>query len=272
MKLKILFFLLGGIFFFSCQKMERPDLGDYPKDPPPPPYSILKSYWTFDGNARDTGQYRLQTTVKNVTYVDGVKGQAAKIGEGGYIVAPAVDDSLKTPGSLTVAFWMNAADVVQGGAQGLFALGNAKQFWGNFEMFLENLNEADTGLIKLHMYNSGAPDQKGEQWVEKKIPKLLKKWSHVAVTYNAATSTLKMYADGAVVDERQLSGGQYGPLIWKDFTGLALGTFAFQTDPNLSNHGPETWAKSFNGLLDNVRIYNVAISDAEVKKLFDGKE
>ena len=49
---------LGG-----CQKMDRPELGDYLEDPPTPPYSILKSFWEFENNTQDTGQYRLPGVV-----------------------------------------------------------------------------------------------------------------------------------------------------------------------------------------------------------------
>jgi hypothetical protein len=53
---------------------------------------------------------------------------------------------------------------------------------------------------------------------------------------------------------------------------MVLGTFQFQTDPTLTNHGPETWAKSFNGALDQFRLYNRALSAAEVTELFNSKQ
>lgn len=269
----ILFIPLMGLLAVSCQKMDRPKLpADYPQDPPPPPYSILKDYWTFDGHARDTGQYRAVTSVKNVTYVQGVQGQAAQIGDGGYILIPDIDDSLQTPGSLTIAFWMKGVGPVQGGAQGLFAIGNKNQFWGNVEIFLENLNNGDEAYIKTHLLNGGAANGVGEQWNEIKVPGFLNKWSHLAITYNAATSKFTIYANGANVYEKVLDNGNYGPLKFKDFSGLVIGTFAFMTTPSMANHGAETWAKSFNGALDNFRIYNVALSESQVKDLYDNKK
>lgn len=261
------------IAFSACQKLERPQLKELILDPPPPPYSILKDYWAFDGNSRDTGQYRSVTVEKNITYVPGVAGQAAQIGDGGYLAVKTVADSLKTPGSLTVAFWMNGVGPVQGGAQGLFAIANSEEFWGNVEFFLENLNNGSEAFLKVHMFNSGAPDGKGEQWNEVKIANGLNKWTHIAVTYDASNSQLTIYADGqpTAIANKVLDGGNYGPLKFKNVSGVVLGSFAFQTDPSFTNHGPEGWAKSFNGPLDQFRIYNVALSAAEVNNLFTNK-
>ena len=33
-----------GLSIVGCQKLDRPELGDYPVDPDPPPYSDLKVY------------------------------------------------------------------------------------------------------------------------------------------------------------------------------------------------------------------------------------
>jgi hypothetical protein len=272
--------LVIGMAMNSCQKMDRPKLpADYPQDPPPPPYSILKDYWSFDGNVRDTGQYRAVTTAKNVTYVDGAQGQAAQIGDAGYIVAPVVDDSLKTPGSLTIAFWMKGATgPVQGGAQGIFAISNSTQFWGNVEIFLENYkDDADPNAVfmKIHLFNANVAGG-GEVWLQSddvKLKDVLGKWTHIALTYDASTSKISLYKDGAPtgVNGMELGNGNYGDLKFDNMNGLVIGSFAFQTDPSLTNHGPEGWAKSFNGALDNFRIYNKSLSAADIKNLYDNK-
>jgi hypothetical protein len=261
--------------------MDRPKLpADYPQDPPPPPYSILKDYWTFDGNLRDTGQYRAVTSGKNITFVPGVSGQAAQIGDGGYIVVPTIDDSLSKPGSLSIAFWMKGATgPVQGGAQGIFAIANSKQFWGNVEIFLENYSDAtdpNAVFMKIHLFNANVSGG-GEVWLqgnEVKLKNVLGKWTHIALTYDAATSKISLYKDGDVtaVNGMVLGGGNYGSLKFDNFGGIAIGTYAFQTTPSLTNHGPESWAKSFNGALDNFRIYNKAISASDVKDLYNNKK
>src|SRR5690349_8464918 len=86
-----------GLAFSACQKMERPALKELILDPPPPPYSDLKSLWSFENNVNDAGENKLTATQKNVTYVAGVNGQAAKIGSGGYILLKATGDTVVYP-------------------------------------------------------------------------------------------------------------------------------------------------------------------------------
>lgn len=272
--------IIFGMIITSCQKLDRPELKELILDPPPPPLTILnsKSYWHFDGNARDTGEYRLETTTKNVSFVSGVtEGQAAQIGADGYLSISSVNDGLKAPGSFTVAFWMNgAAGPVQGGAQGLFAISNSTQFWGNFEIFLENYNDpadANAVFMKMHLLNANVTGG-GEEWIQDdnvKIKNVLGKWTHIAITYNAASSTFSVYKDGTLATSKVLGGGSYGDLKFDNVTGMVLGSFAFQTTPSFTNHGPEPWAKSFNGALDQFRIFTVALSAAEVNNLFTNK-
>ncbi len=279
MMLSILF---TGLVVSSCQKMDRPQLKELILDPPPPPLTLLnsKSYWHFNDNVRDTGEYRMVTTSKNISFVPGVtEGQAAQIGNNGYIAVSSVNAGLKAPGSLTLAFWMKGATgPVQGGAQGVFAIANSTQFWGNLEIFLENYVDAgdpNAVFLKIHMFNANVAGG-GEEWIQNddvKLKNVLGKWTHIALTYDAVTSKITLYKDGEPtgVNNKVLGGGTYGPLKFDNVSGLVLGSFAFQTTPSFTTHGPEPWAKSFNGALDQFRIFTSALSPTEVKNLFTNK-
>lgn len=261
-----------GLILSACQKMERPGFGTLILDPPPPPYSTLKSFWGFENNAGDSGQFRALSVAKNITYVAGINGQAAQIGVDGYLLMATIHDSLKIPGSFTLAFWMKGVGPVQGGAQGLFAISNTKEFWGNLELFLENWSGPEA-YLKVHMFNSGVASGNGEEWSEIKIPNVFNKWTHIAVTYNETNSQLIIYSDGQPVLTKTLGGGNYGKVKWKDAGGMVIGTYAFQTTPTQANHGAEAWAKSFNGALDQVRFYiTKALTPAEITDLFTNKK
>ena len=268
----VLIALIFGLTMTACQKMDRPEMGEPVLDPPPPPYSILKNLFEFEDNAGDSGQFQMKTSTVNVSYVEGIKGKAAKIGAEGYILQAAVNDSIKTPGSFTVAFWMNGTGPVVGGAQGLFSISNKGEFWGNLDLFLENHDNGSEAYLKVHMFNYNHPPN-GEQWGEAKIPGALNKWTHIAVTYDAATSELSMYADGVptALHKKVLMEGNYGDLKFNEVNGMVIGTYQFQTNPSLGKEGKQDWARSFNGALDQFRFYNVALSEADVKSLFDNK-
>lgn len=272
--IQALFLLTVVMAFSACQKMDKPGLDNLIFDPPPPPYSPLKHWWSFEDNIGDSGQYRSKPTSKNISYVTGVTGKAVQIGTGGYFLVSNVNDSLKTLGSFTLSFWMNGVGPVQNGAQGLFSLSNKNQFWGNIDLFLENLNEGATAFLKVHMFNTNASDGKGEEWNEVKIPNALNKWTHIAITYNAANSQFSIYADGqpTAINQKVLGGGNYGALKFQDVNGMVVGTYQFQTSPSLTNHGPEDWAKSFNGALDQFRLYNIPLTAAQVTELYNSKQ
>lgn len=280
-----------GAAISSCQKLYRPELGEILRNPDPPPYNPLKSYWQFENNANDEGESKLTATTKNITYVAGVTGQAVKIGTDGYVLLKTFGDTTKYPnefvglpadtltqlGSYTLAFWMNVPGPVQGGAQGVFAISHKTQFWGNLEVFLENWNNAadpSEVFLKVHMFNDSKAPANGEQWNELKIPGVLNKWSHIAITYNESNSQFSVYANGQTtsISNKVLDGGNYGKIKFKDFNGMVLGNFAFQTTPSLTNHGPETWAKALNGSLDQFRLYDRALSAAEIADLYNTKK
>ncbi len=280
--------LLTGVVITSCQKMKRPELKELILDPPPPPYADLKSFWSFENNLADAGESKLTATPSAVTYVAGVTGQAAQIGSGGYILLKTFPDTVKYAngykslpkdtlsnlGSFTLAFWMKGVGPVKDGAQGLFSISNKNEFWGNLDLFLENDDNGSEGFLKIHMFNSAVASGNGEEWSELKIPNMLNKWTHVAVRYDAATSQLSLLIDGAAtaINNKILGGGNYGKIKFKDFNGMVLGTYQFQTSPTLTNHGPESWAKSFNGALDQFRLYNRPLSNAEITDLFTTKK
>ena len=280
--------MLVGMGISGCQKMHRPELKELILDPPPPPYSDLKSFWAFENNLTDAGENKLTATATNVTYVPGVTGQAAKIGPGGYILVKALTDTVKYPngfkgvsgdtlanlGSFTISFWMNGPGPVKDGAQGLFSISNKNEFWGNLDFFIENLDNGSELFLKVHMFNAGVASGNGEQWNEVKIPNGLNKWTHIALTYDGSSSKLTLYADGqpTAIKDKVLGGGSYGRIKFNNFNGLVLGNHQFQTTPSLTNHGPEGWARAFNGALDQVRIYNRPLSAAEITDLFTTKK
>lgn len=286
-----LIMVLSFSLITSCQKLDRPELKELILDPEPPPYNPLKSFWAFEGNATDQGESKLTATSVNLSYVPGVKGQALKVGSGGYLLLSALSDTVKYPneyvslpkdtlanlGSFTVSFWMNATGPFTDGAQGVFSFSHKSQFWGNLDMFLENYNNAadqTEAFLKFHMFNAGVASGNGEEWNEVKVTNVFNKWTHIALVYNAANSQLNLYIDGQStgIVNKVLGGGNYGKIKFNDFNGMVLGNFHFQTTPSLTNHGPEGWARSFNGMLDQFRLYNRPLAAAEITQLFTSKD
>jgi len=78
----------------------------------------------------------------------------------------------------------------------------------------------------------------------------LGEWTHLAATYDG--SSMKVYYDGVVVGEQDSSGQ----------LGTSDGTLCIGTKHETAPAGDE-----FNGMLDDVRIYNRALTQSEIKRL-----
>lgn len=77
-------------------------------------------------------------------------------------------------------------------------------------------------------------------------------WTHLAMTWNAANDTLRVYKDGVVIGSLVSAGSVYAPSI------------AGSTNPQPLRVGQRVGASygTFNGIIDDLKISNVAIEYA----------
>ena len=266
-----LLILAFGTAISSCQKMERPPLGDYPKDANPPG-GPLKFFASFDGTNVDSIRANFGVN-KNVTYVDGVSGKAMSADATGYISYPSTND-FKASSSFTVAFWLKKAgpNPAGGGTAFAFGMGSTTGIWTQQEMFLlledaGNPSSADSAAAKFYL---------NDQWFEfvgvKRLPKLLNgQWHHLAFAFDQATSTLITYLDGAPYTNLPAGFGKFnnnnGQVDFSKSAGLVVG------GPGHYSIGktPDSWMGNFNGQIDQFRLYGVTLSAAEIASLFTSK-
>jgi len=82
------------------------------------------------------------------------------------------------------------------------------------------------------------------------------KWHQVALTYDQSVSgQVILYVDGQLVT----SGGNSAPWLWQAGQEIELGL----------SHDTNSF-QGFNGLLDDVRIYNRILIDTEIRSAFGG--
>lgn len=82
---------------------------------------------------------------------------------------------------------------------------------------------------------------------------LPKEWTHVAVTYNTSTQSIKFYKNGVIFRDTTYDSGN-GNLS--------------STNNLLINYGTDSWKNYFKGTTDEVRIYNRVLSANEVAALY----
>ncbi len=269
-------------------KKPLPSYGGYSRSQDIEPES-LQDFFNFNGNVKDSLGKLSGTTSGNITFAQGVSGQAYQGAKSSYVVFPDAGPG-KALQSYTIAFWMNSPKTA-GLARGIFSFNNPTDFWGSLDIYLDNPlptdPNGDTLMFKLHMTNASGVAYAG-YFLQSKVP-VINKWVHMAITYDAATSVITIYQDAVSIGISGVAGTTgyvkgptmpgsdpasppvtpYGPLKLPT-TEAVLGTWQFQTNPSLTSSATaQPWAESYTGLLDNFRIYNKALSLTQINALYN---
>lgn len=269
--------LLIGVTFSSCKKSSD--------DPTLPPIggfngagdvggTSLVAYWSFDNTLTESKQ-NLTGTGNNTTYTAGKKGQAYQGSVKDSVVYTNAGTALPALTSFTISFWMNTPQYSDK-ARALFEIANDNDFWPGLHVGFEpyvvnNVPSPDTARFKIEFTKSDAPAYTN-QFVETKI-KAIGQWVQVIASYDAGTSKYALYINGAKIDLPPSSTNRYGndPATG----GTALGALKFSANKLIIgawrqqvSKTPEPWMGNYEGKLDELRIYNKALSDADISSLY----
>jgi hypothetical protein len=256
----------------SCQKMERPKLGDYPKDTNPPG-GPLKFYTAFDGSDVDSIRGTFASS-NPLSFVQGVNRQAVQGERGKAMRYPSAND-FKASTSFTLSWWMKHKPH-KDGAEFLFSLTD-KDYWHNSAMFLliedENQSTSSEAAMKFVLQ---------DQWFEfvggnrMRGNILNDQWHHLAIVYDQTTSKLTWYVDGnaltnlpANLTDVKKDGNPRGPLTLSKAENLILAGWG----KHVGLAGPaDPWVQSYSGSLDQWRMYGKALTPTEVMALYNSKQ
>ncbi len=254
-----------SLVFIGCQDMDRPELGDYPIDENPPG-GPLKFYVPFDDKSTDPLKFAVDNirakfpTDNPLTQTEGIAGKATKGGiPKKFIAYPSANDFAATASSITVAFWAKRGASTQ--TAFLFTL-TANDHWAKASMFLLLEGSVASPIMKLMI-----DDKKGDKWFEwvgsNSVPGIFDdQWHQFSFVYDAITSKMICYKDGiAYLPNSQWDN--HGAIEFKTdkINGFRIGG---------SGNPDEGWMNSYSGSIDQFRLYNTALSSAEVQDLFTG--
>jgi Concanavalin A-like lectin/glucanases superfamily len=219
----------------------------------------LVGYWAFDGSLVDSVSNTAGANT-GTSFTPGIKGQALQGANNGYVVFNT-SNTVQTLHSFTVTAWVNSPQNTNG-IVGLLDIANANSFWGNLTIFFENGGTASSGNLKIHVNNNGADAWLGNY----AIANPWNIWMNVAVTYDAASSTFKVFVNGSKIATQTIAN--FGPLTFQSASKMVFGTVQFQTSPSLTSATTsQPWASYLTGSLDEVRIYSKALSETDVNAL-----
>ena len=181
-------------------------------------------------------------------------GAAGKFGSGGsfdgsddYVEVPSSNslNSYDTTNELTIAFWVyrtstsTVQDVI------------SKRTAGNVGGFVFETASGSTNVYHFVYMNSPSGSNNGN-WPRVNASYDLNKWTHIVVTYSDETG-LRAYKNGQLADFLNVKG-DLNPVN----AVLRIGKDSENTN-----------AKYFAGKIDEVRIYNRALSPREVRALYE---
>lgn len=267
-----------GVALFSCQKMDRPGLGDYPKDANPPG-GPLKFYVAFDG----TSSNPLMNAVDSIratfpganplASTDGVRGKAMLGENKKFIKYSKPNDWASLSQSFTIAFWEkhNGQTKNNAGTNGpeyavSFKSTNGHWSGSSLLVFLEGNNTACA--VKTMFVDKNNADNWMTWEGGASMPGLMdNNWHHIALSYDASSSKLTLYVDG-VANQNIRSWGTHGGL---NMSNANISEVRIGNGPG-TNYSSDDWlSSSWKGSLDQFRMYSTALTAAEVQALFASK-
>ena len=212
----------------------------------------LVAYYTFSGNAVDSSGFGNDGEVFGAMLTRdrfGNENSAYKFDGDGDFIDAGSSESLAIVGNISLSFWFNA-DSFDGFTSGIITYqgvgtsgsqNNAlyKVNFPNENIFNYN-HEGSDGISNVHKFDSitFSPSQ----------------WYHSVLTRDTVSKVLQLYINGELADSAVFdivpSGGENA---WLRFG---------------ENHGTVNPDRFFDGILDDIRIYNYTLSDSAIQELY----
>ena len=233
--------------------------------------SNLVAQISFEGNGTELKSSSATASAVNASYEAGIKGQAVKLVKG-YLSYNEIA-ALNSLPSNTVSLWAKF-DNNGSSPSVFFSLTRPAEWAGNLNLMSEtgwkpagNDTLVVKGLLVTKIANNPSfqdsrndPPKGGVQ-----VPKGVNQWHHLVATYDGATSNYKIYVDGVKISNPEWEPrGTTGPLVFTTPTKLIIGAWG----TNLPGGVAEAWQVPLTGSVDEVRVFNKALTDAEISSLY----
>ncbi|VAW16659.1 hypothetical protein MNBD_BACTEROID01-256, partial [hydrothermal vent metagenome] len=212
------------------------------------PTSGLVAHYKLDGT---TGNVIDETTVNNTTDYDATRGVSGIIGNAfnfngvnNYVKIP--DNSSLKPNTVSISAWVNVGSF--NSDWGSIVVSTRSDSWAGqaFCMYAHDNGGYSNGFAFYIRRTSGDPIYLSASTYNCTI----NTWYHLTGTFDG--SYIRLYVDGVLVDEEAFSGAP-------DYQWSAYVAMGFLNDSG----------GYFDGTIDNVRIYNRALSESEVQALYN---
>lgn len=269
---------LSFLGLMACQNLDRPELGEFPKDASVPG-GPLKFYVAFDGTSEDPlrnavdsvrAKFPTDNPLKSITGVSGMAIQGEKFK---YVKYSSANDFAQTAKSFSVSMWLKRG---LSRTEHLFSMPAPGYHWSEASMFLLAEGSANEPILKLFV-----KDAVGEKWFEwvpwgpsGAVTGLYDgQWHHLVLSYDATTSTMTLYKDG--VAGTSVAWANHGNIQLEPskISALKIGAGPQEFSAQDIQNNADDWLKnSWTGGIDQFRLYAKALTLDEVKTLHAQKK
>lgn len=205
-------------------------------DPDPVP-GLVAAYGMDEGAGTSVADSSGQNNTgagRSASWVDGKYGKALSFNGSSSWVTVEDAASLRLTTGMTVSAWVNPATVADW--RSLVTKELAVE-GASYSLYAANGGAVPSGWVQ--------PDPADSSTVDGLTPLPVGTWSHLALTYDGAA--LRLLINGQQVDETAMSDSLYD-----DGSPLRIG-------------GNGVWGEYFEGLIDEVRIYNRALTAQQIQ-------
>lgn len=256
----------------SCKK-DKDDPNAGKTDPSTIATANLIAYFPFDGNATEKIANLTPTMSPGVTYIAGRRNQAYQGANLAHLLytIPA-GSKLKTLTSFSVAMWFKHPLVTGDPEPIIFQIGKSDDlFWGNMTLAMNRLTAtADSLQFKAFFLKTGA-EWSGQHVGFSKNVFTKDIWMHLVFQYDAVTSKYMIYKNGVKVvtntgvEDRKANpaGDPLGALAFANADKINIGAWR----PKTEGTATDAWMGWFLGNLDELRVYDKALTAADITAL-----
>jgi len=228
--------------------IENEEYDDYPSKDLLIPDGLV-AYYPFDGNANDYSENKNHgTEFGGFSYTDGIIGRAVSLdGVDDYVVSrfPVTSDSAE---DRTICAWIYMKSTGRG--RGIVHMTHYDR--GNYTAIGTLHNHSDS-ISKDSVIYFGNGRKETSVAITKANVFKLDRWYHLAGVVK--NHKLKLYIDGSLDQTHQVIFGRGGHAVMKD--KIVIGKYVHPKAPN----------PYFHGIIDEVRIYNRALTNSEIREL-----
>jgi hypothetical protein len=222
-------------------------------------YSTVHHVATFKpGNAGVFG-----ATALSPTWVDGIKGgKAIYLDKGAHLEVPYTTAFL--PANLTISVWIKPLELYENN----YIL--SQNYWNGYKLQTQGggkpfftYKKVDGGIIDA--------DNETDNSITAGV------WKQVVISLNGTTKELKFFVNGTLTKTWTEANKGIGPLI-QTLTGPAPQPFIIGCVATDTELAAWTWTETptslgyFKGAIDELKIFNIALTDGQVSKLYNDEK